>query len=604
VDLTTTDENGTSTDPVTVTVPAAGQYSTFFTDQPISFAVNTNRTVSFSATLPVFVTALRFFTNERSDSLLSVIPIADVTAPIDQPVVIPHFADGAGWKTRVSLVNNTDEELRGEIHFMSQGSLTDPPQGVLVGSDTGDGSVFEYHLQPRSFYQLQTNGLLENLSTGSVQIVPFLGFHTPSAHALVAHFVVDDAATAAAGATRVNTIFETSVDGQLSSQSLRFYAEAVGDFDNSKPKSTRSSIAIANPSGAPATVQLTLTSFNNVQLGVSSPITIPAGGQYAAYLLQVPGLESVPVPFQGVLRLAVVSGSGVTASSFRILLNERLDYLVTTTGPLNENAGMSGRLIFPYMTDSTGYTTQFILINPSDAASSGVLRYLAADGTPLQIDTLKLGSAQIVPFGGYATPHAHIILNHRDGGVLTSILGIEGELPAQTLRTYAESMGDFDSGIVGSTRSGIALANPSAASATVVLEMRSLGGSLLKTSQPLQIPAAGQIAYFLNQIPGFETLVAPLEGVLRVVATSPQGIAASGFRAVYNERGNILYTTTGPLVESAGSSAQLVFPHIAEGGGYTTQFVVVGGTTGQGNAGVLRFFNQGGDPLNLTLSPR
>src|SRR5262249_34679430 len=256
----------------------------------------------------------------------------------------------------------------------------------------------------------------------------------------------------------------------------------------------------------------------------------PAGGQYAAYLFQVPGLQSLPIPFQGVLRVAVLSGSGVTASSFRILLSERLDYLVTTTGPLNENAGMPGHLIFPYMTDSTGYTTQFILINPSDAASSGVLRYLAADGSPLQIDTLKLGSVQIVPFGGYATPHAHIILNHRDGGVLTSIAGIEGELPTQTLRTYAESIGDFDSGVAGSTRSGIALANPSAASATIVLEMRSLDGSLMKTSQPLQVPAAGQVAYFLNQIPGFETLVAPFEGVLRVVATSLQGITASGFR--------------------------------------------------------------------------
>src|SRR5262249_6976887 len=254
VDFSTTDEDGTSTDPVTVTVPAGGQYSTFFTDQPISFAVNTNRTVSFTATLPVFVTALRFFTNERNDSLLSVIPIADVTVPIDQRVVIPHFADGAGWKTRVSLVNNTDEELRGEIHFVGQGSLTGPPQAVIVGSDAGDSSVYEYHLQPRSFYQLQTNGLMENLATGSVQIIPFLGYHTPSAQAVVANFVVDAAATAAAGETRTNTIFETSVEGQLPSQSLRFYAEAVGDFDNSKPKSTRTSVAIANPAGAPATV--------------------------------------------------------------------------------------------------------------------------------------------------------------------------------------------------------------------------------------------------------------------------------------------------------------------------------------------------------------
>src|SRR5262249_56170198 len=105
------------------------------------------------------------------------------------------------------------------------------------------------------------------------------------------------------------------------------------------------------------------------------------------------GRRWLPVRFEGVLRLTVQSGFGVTASSFRILFNERPDYLVTTTGPLNENAGMAGRLVFPYMTDSTGYTTQFIVINPPGVQTgSGVLHYLPADGSPLQISTLNLGS--------------------------------------------------------------------------------------------------------------------------------------------------------------------------------------------------------------------
>src|SRR5262249_35405759 len=106
VNIFLTDENGSSTDPVTVTVPAAGQYSAFLADQPIGLALNSKRTVNFSASLPVFVTSLRFFTNERNDSILSAIPITDITTPIDQPVVIPHFADGSGWKTQVVLVNN------------------------------------------------------------------------------------------------------------------------------------------------------------------------------------------------------------------------------------------------------------------------------------------------------------------------------------------------------------------------------------------------------------------------------------------------------------------------------------------------------------------
>src|SRR5262245_19041514 len=158
VDVVLADENGATTDPVTVTVPASGQFTAFLTDQPINIANNTSRTLTFNASLPVFATALRFFTSERNESLLSAIPIADITSVVDQPITIPQFADGGGWKTRVVLVNNTDNELRGEIHFVGPGSPTSPPQGVIVGNDAGDSSVFGYDIQPRSFFQLQTDG--------------------------------------------------------------------------------------------------------------------------------------------------------------------------------------------------------------------------------------------------------------------------------------------------------------------------------------------------------------------------------------------------------------------------------------------------------------
>src|SRR5262249_16312588 len=155
-----------------------------------------------------------------------------------------------------------------------------------------------------------------------------------------------------------------------------------------KPRSTRTTIAIANPSDALAKIKLDLTSFDGVPLGTSEAVDIPAGGQLAWYLEQFPGL-SFPVPFQGVLRVNVLAGRGVVAASFRVMNNERADYLVTTTGPLNENAGMPGHLIFPYMTDSAGYTTQFILINPPGVQNTGgVLRYLGTAGDPLQVDAL------------------------------------------------------------------------------------------------------------------------------------------------------------------------------------------------------------------------
>ena len=335
-------------------------------------------------------------------------------------------------------------------------------KGIEVGSVAGTSSIFEYDIPARSFFRIQTNGLMDNLSAGSVHITPFAGYNTPAAHAIVSDFVVDTVASETSGTTVGNTIFETSVEGQLPAARLRLYAEAIGDFDAGKPKSTTTAVAIANPSSDPVTVQLEVISFAGARLGISAPIQIPGNGQLSGYLQQISGLESLKAPFQGVVQVTTLSGSGVTAASFRFLRNERLDFLVTTTGPLNEDAGMAGRLIFPYLTDSTGYSAQFILINPPGAGNiTGVLHFLSSDGTPLQIDTLRLGSVQIVPFAGFDTPHAHLVLNHRDGGVLTFITSIEGELPGRTFRMYAEASGDFDSGITGSTRSGVAFANPS-----------------------------------------------------------------------------------------------------------------------------------------------
>jgi len=50
------------------------------------------------------------------------------------------------------------------------------------------------------------------------------------------------------------------------------------------------------------------------------------------------------------------------------------------------------------------------------------------------------------------------------------------------------------------------------------------------------------------------------------------------------------------------SSTRLVFAHIAEGSGYTTQFIVVVGASDRGDSGLLQFFNQEGQPLNVTLA--
>jgi hypothetical protein len=156
-------------------------------------------------------------------------------------------------------------------------------------------------------------------------------------------------------------------------------------------------------------------------------------------------------------------------------------------------------------------------------------------------------------------------------------------------------------GQIGSLQTGIAIANPGTGTASVVFELNTLSGASTGLTGSLSIPAGGQTAVFLNQIPGFETLTAPFRGVLRISTSSSAGISVFGIRGRYNERGDFLLTTTPPTDESRPPAGPQFFPHFADGGGFTTQFILFNGGADQASSGSLQFFGQSGQPINLAV---
>jgi hypothetical protein len=160
--------------------------------------------------------------------------------------------------------------------------------------------------------------------------------------------------------------------------------------------------------------------------------------------------------------------------------------------------------------------------------------------------------------------------------------------------------GDFSHSGVGSIQTGLAVANISTSAAIVTLELSKLDGSSTGLTGTLTVPANGQVAIFLNEIPGFASLQTPFQGVLRVSSQVP--IFVVGLRGRYNERNDFLMTTTPPVNETtAASTAGLFFPHIVDSGGYTTQFILFSGQPGQSSSGTVQLFSQSGGALNLTL---
>jgi hypothetical protein len=79
----------------------------------------------------------------------------------------------------------------------------------------------------------------------------------------------------------------------------------------------------------------------------------------------------------------------------------------------------------------------------------------------------------------------------------------------------------------------------------------------------------------------------------------PNGFFALPEGPAANREGNV--TTTMPADPLQSPNAELVFPHIVDSGGYTTQFILFSGVVPRPSVGRVRFFSQNGRPLTLSL---
>ena len=164
-------------------------------------------------------------------------------------------------------------------------------------------------------------------------------------------------------------------------------------------------------------------------------------------------------------------------------------------------------------------------------------------------------------------------------------------------RVYAEASGTL--GQMGSISTGLAITNTADTSNTVTLELTNLDGSLAVAPATLELPPSGQVARYLNDI---FSLPDNFFGVLRVTSTADVAIVAVRLRV--NEKGEIKVTTLAPSNEmDPATSADRFFTHLADSGGWSTQFILFSGTAGQASSGTLTFIDASGQPLYLSVLP-
>jgi hypothetical protein len=217
-----------------------------------------------------------------------------------------------------------------------------------VTIDGQANSTFAYVVAPKSSRRIVAAGS-DSLTTGSVRVTPGDG-PAPVAQVVFSYHP---------GGI---TVSETGVPS-IGSTALRVYVESAGNV--------QSGVAVANNSDAPASVTLDLSNSDGSRAGLPEPVVrhLPPFGRLAQFVAEI--FPSLPAGFKGVLRVSTASPSGVSIVGVRGHYNERGDFLMATTAPINEaQSGTAGELILPHFVDGAGFSTEFIFLNGSGTSSS------------------------------------------------------------------------------------------------------------------------------------------------------------------------------------------------------------------------------------------
>jgi hypothetical protein len=519
-------------------------------------------------------------------------------------------ASAAAGTVRFNLAGNAangDLSNQGDFIYIPTPIKIDPASAPPPPPPPVGVSTLPFTMVDRGGTSVITDGS-GDLTVGYSRIQPSGGNTTPSG---VAIFGFKQAGT---------LVTEAGVPASALMTSARMYAEVAGPVNTG--------IAIANPNNQSATINFHFTDQAGVDFG-AGVLVLAANEQMPRFLDQAPyNVLAGRTTFQGTF--SFTSTVPVSVIALRGLFNERTpsEFLITTLPVTNLSAPAgSGTVYLPHFAEGGGWTTQIVLVNPTDATITGSIQFFGqgttgAAATPVTVtangqtassfsysiprrSSFKLltagvppatlvGSVRVSPTTG-ASPSSLIVFSFKPASITVSEAGVPG-IQGSAFRMYAETTA---TGGVGAIQTGFAIANTGATPATVNLELTNLDGSSLGQSAALTVPGNGQAATFLDQ--QFPGLPLPFKGILRISSASVLSVV--GLRGRYNERGDFLITTTPPNNEATAPVAtEMLFPHLANGGGYTTQFILFSGSAGQAASGNLLFLKQDGTALNLVVN--
>jgi subtilisin len=386
--------------------------------------------------------------------------------------------------------------------------------------------------------------------------------------------------------------------------------------------STNTGIAVANNSSTSAHIAYTLRSTTGDTITTGHGEL--AGGNHLAcfidHLKEVAASDfNLPADFQSAIQfgsLEVSSDQPVSILALRGTTNQRNEFLITTTPIADLTRTEDAGVYFPQIVDGGGYTTSLVLLNASSRIERGLLQIMDNNGTPLAVKQAGgiLGSSfsyTILPGGAFRFQTDGSPAAVRAGWVRLvsdfyseipigsgifgynpeSILVSESGIPAAVSTTHARVYVDLSR----NHNTGLAIANVDSGPASIrVKAFRPDGVTEVGVSQGLlELPSGGHEAKFADRF--MNGLPAGFRGVLDISAATP--FAALTLRSLMNERDEFLMTTFPVADLNAPAPSPIVFPHVADGGGYLTEFILI--SAGGGASTILNFYDDTGSPTDF-----
>jgi YD repeat-containing protein len=384
--------------------------------------------------------------------------------------------------------------------------------------------------------------------------------------------------------------------------------------------------AVVNRGTAIANITYTLRDVSARTLAVGRG-TLDSGAHYAKFINQTKDVALdfvLPAEFPVNIRygtLEFTSDQPLSILALRLTTNQRNETLLTST-PIADLSGSPGSepLFFPQIADGGGYTTSVVLLNTSSTTESGTIEIYGDGGLPLSVKltdgnsgstfpysipsggarlfqtdgspaAANAGWVRLTPNPGTPSPVGAGLFGYSPAGILLTESGVPSATPTTRARIYVDKSEGHDT--------GLAIVIPGAESGSVsVGAFRNDGATGVGSSQgPLALPARGHTAKFVGEL--ISGLPSDFTGVLDISSDKP--FLALTLRSLYNSRGDFLLTTF-PIADlNRPAPSPVVFPQIADGGGFVTQFILL--SAGGGVTTTINLFGDDGAPLSVIRKP-